>query len=368
MNTPVYVHGGGQTVFGELYSHGLLELFALALDEALGEAELSRGDVQAIYCANMLGAVLGGYNHLSVQLRHYLGVDCPVFTVSQACASGGVAVHLARQGVQSGAYDTVVVLGGEKMTDQEPSVVTQALMGATSVEEQLGGLSLPQLYGLMAQEYLDVYGLPATVLDYGPLLGHRQSVGNPLAQFQQVVRPETVRESAVVSSPLRLFHCSPITDGASALVLRRAESAVRVVDSVLGYAPPALADRQNRLRLGAVEQAAEQLTVRPSECTVLELHDCFSIAQILAVEALGLAAAGAGHEVLREAYERPDDQRVINRDGGLKANGHPVGATGVRQLVTAYRALRSGPRGQNALTQNLGGTGGSCVIHTLNRC
>jgi acetyl-CoA C-acetyltransferase len=275
--------------------------------------------------------------------------------------------------IRSGQARNVLVVGVEKMTDVSGEVITRALMGAGAREEAMVGVTFPALYALMHREYQRKYKKSDEDMARMAVWGHKQAVNNPLAQFRKEITVEQVMKSPMVADPIRVLHCAPISDGAAAVVLATGDSGlatrkqpkVEIVGSGVGGDTLALSKRKGLMSLEATKTAFKkaclQFTANSEQKTgfdVVELHDCFAVAGYMAMEDLGLCGAGTASSVLGKK-----GTPVINPSGGLKACGHPVGATGVKQVVSVARWLRE--HGGMGLVHNVGGTGATAVINIL---
>jgi acetyl-CoA C-acetyltransferase len=302
-----------------------------------------------------------------------------------ACASGGLAFRQAYLAVASGAHDIVLASGVEKMTDVDGGAATYALSTAADQEyECYQGITFPGLYAMMARVHMHRFGTTRRQLAHVAVKNHNHGSMNPLAQFPSKVTVEQVEQSVMVADPLRILDCSPITDGAAAVVLvpldmarRLGKPLVRVAASAHATDAIALHDRKDMAWLSSTEKAAElaygQAGIGPSQLSLVEVHDCFTIAEIMVTEALGLFERGQGGKAAEAGHTALGGKITVNSSGGLKSKGHPVGATGIAQIREATMQLRGecGPRQVNeahwALTQNMGGTGASTVVHIFER-
>jgi acetyl-CoA C-acetyltransferase len=303
----------------------------------------------------------------------------PAVHVESACASGGIALRMAYMEVASGMSDLVLAVGIEKMTDGAD--VTNVL--ATAADQELEvyyGVTFPALYAMIARAHMHAYGTTEEDLAWVSVKSHKHGAKNDKAQFPREFTVDDVMASSMVAEPLRLLHCSPVSDGAAAVLvcpLDRAkeftDSPVKIVGSGLATGSMALADRPDPSYLDAVQRSAERAYemagVGPRDIQVAEVHDCFSIAEICCIEALGIVERGRGGPAAKEGFTAIGGCVPVNTSGGLKAKGHPVGATGVAQAIEIFRQLRGecGERQvENArvgLTQNMGGSGASSVVH-----
>lgn len=370
--TPVYVRGGYVTQFGELYDQGLLDLLVESAHGSLSQAAMDVSDLDAIYVSNMLGGQTDNIQHLGAQLPGLLGVCVPAFRLEAACASGGIAASSAYRDVLGGHYKNVLVVGAEKMTEQSPQTMNNGLMQATTQDEQLSGITFAGLYALLASHYLDTYTLERNILSWVPLLMHRNGATNPKAQFQKPITLKHIEASRTVVEPLRLFDCSPLSDGAAGIIISSEPSAVQMIGSAIATDSPDLGSRQELLSFNATKQALQNLNLDQdwhNNLVALEAHDCFSIALIIALEDLGLAPPGKGWELVQNLYTNPEKYSwTLNQSGGLKAAGHPVGATGIKQMVSVYEQLNLAKKNSLGLTHNLGGTGGTAIINAFMSC
>jgi len=377
----IYILGAATTKFGELWGVSPRTLAKEAVFGALRDARLAPGKVRALFVGNMLSGMLGGQEHLGAFFAEELGFEVPAFKIEGACASGGLAVHGAINSILSGQYKTVAVLGIEKMTDHKPEEVATALMGAGNEEERLAGATFPGLYALLARVHMQEFGTTAEELAMVAVKNHFHASLNPHAQFHNLITKEQVLVSSKVADPLRLLDCSPISDGASALILTGAKPPstrkIQVVASAVATDTLGLAQRESLLELRATREAGRkayrQAGVEPKDIDLAEVHDCFTIAEIFAMEDLGFYPKGqaAGAIAAGETTLGKSKKLVVNSSGGLKGCGHPVGATGVKQIVELVDQLRgrAGKRQvkgvQVGLVHNVGGSGATSVIHIL---
>lgn len=376
----VAIIGVGMTKFGELWEQSLRDMFAEAALKAMENAKVEK--IDALYVGAMSSGLYAYQEHLGSLMADYIGqIGVPAVRVESACSSGGQAVRMGFIDVASGMHDIVLVGGVEKMWDVEDG--TFVLVTASDQEyEAYNGVTFPGLYAMIARAYMERYGLTREELAQVPIKNHKHAVNNPNAQYPFEIDLKTVLNSSMVADPLRLMDCSPITDGAACLILCPLDRAKEFTDKYVkirgvgaASGPIALHDHKDLTRLEAVYLAAQRAYqmagVTPNDIDFVEVHDCFSIAEIVVAEELGFFEYGKGGKAIAEGQATYGGKIVINPSGGLKAKGHPVGATGVAQLVEAFYQLtnQAGKRQvQNArlgMTQNMGGSGGSCVVHIL---
>jgi acetyl-CoA C-acetyltransferase len=378
----VAIVSAGMTRFGELWTLSLRDLFVEAASASL---EAARADhLDAVFVGNMSAGQFVGQEHLGPLLVDQLGmVGVPAGRVESACASGGLALRTAFVEVASGMSDLVLAAGIEKMTDATD--VTEVLATASDQEtEAYHGITFPGLYAMIARAHMATHGTTEEDLSWVSVKNHRHGAMNPKAQFRSAVSLEEVMSSSMVAEPLRLLHCSPVSDGAAAVLLCPLEHAkhytdrpVKIVASGLATGSLALADRADIASLDAValsaQRAYKMADLGPSDIQVAEVHDCFAIAEICCVEALGLVERGKGKEAARTGYTALGGCIPVNTSGGLKAKGHPVGATGIAQAIEIFEQLReeAGARqvkgARLGLAQNMGGSGASSVVHIFER-
>ncbi len=377
----IKVAGTGLTKFGELWDKDLLDLALEASNEAIKDAGLKTSDIDAVFFANMIYGKLTGQDHLGALIASSLRLNCASFRVEAACASGGLAVHLAIQSLLAGTYKNVLVVGAEKMTDASSSEISSALMGAGSEAERRAGLTFPALYALMAKAHMAKFGTTRSHLASVSVKNHFHASMNERAQFPFEVSLEKVLESPIISSPFTLFDVSPISDGAGAVVLSIQETPPRrtgdvfITGSAAATDTVGLSSRKSLLELAATKQASQmalkQAGVEIKDIKVAEVHDCFTIAEILAMEDLGFCKKGLGGEFVAKGHTKLGGKIPVNTSGGLKACGHPVAATGLKQIIEVAHQLqqRAGKRqvsGANiGLTHNVGGSGATAVVHVL---
>lgn len=378
----ISILGAATTKFGELWDVPPRRLARQAIQAALTDADQDWQDVQALFVGNMLSGMLGNQEHLGAFFAEMFGTHIPAFKIEGACASGGLAVHAAVNAVLSGQYDTVVVLGVEKMTDYKPEEVAMALMGAGADEERSAGATFPGLYACLARAHMDAFGTTEEEMAAVAVKNHFHASLNPNAQFHSVLTVEQVMRSTRVADPLKLLDCSPISDGAAALVLSGRtikRKHVRIAASAVATDALSLAGRKSLTDLAATKTAAVHAytaaDIKPEDVDVAEVHDCFTIAEILAMEDLGFYGKGeaAGAVTRKETTVGLQKRIAVNTSGGLKGCGHPVGATGIKQIVELYDQLmgrckdRQVSGAKVGLAQNIGGSGATAVVHVLKR-
>ena len=372
----IQVKGVGLTKFGELWDKSLFDLSHEAATEAINDSGLTSRDIEAVFVANMLHGKLGSQDQLGAAVASQLNIKGASFRVEGACSSGGLAVHLAIQSLLAGTYKNVLVVGVEKMTDATLSEITSALMGAGSEEERKAGLTFPGLYALMARAHMQKFGTTKNHMASVAVKNHYHASLNEKAQFPFEITEEKVLNSPEICSPFTLFDVSPITDGAGAVVLSsQVGKGVFITGSAVATDTIGLSERASFTELAATKlasgKALKQAGVETSDIKIAEVHDCFTIAEILAMEDLGFCKKGEGGKFIYSKTTRLGGKLPINTSGGLKACGHPVAATGVKQIVEITQQLRGNAgkrqaKGVNAgLAHNIGGSGATAVVHVL---
>ncbi len=359
---PVAAIGIGKTAFGAFASQGIRSLAATAVEAALSDAAVAAAQVEAFYLGNFAGPSFTGQSHLAPYVAGACGLaGIPATRFEDACASSGVAFHHAWQAVASGVHDVVVVCGVEKMTNQPTARVGEilAMAGDVDVDRQ----TFPELFARIARAHMERYGTTREQMAAVAVKNHRYGYANPYAHLRKLITVEQALAGKMIADPLTLYDCSLVSDGAAAVVLAP-EGRFRVLGIAQTSDHVALSAKADLTRLPAVERSAEKAYrmagVTAADIQFAELHDCFTIAEIIAMEELGFCPRGEGG-----AYA-VSEARPINRSGGLKSKGHPVGATGVAQIADVVGQMRAG-LGDLGLAQNLGGTGATSVVTVLGK-
>lgn len=369
MNRDIFLTGYGQTSFAEHWDKSLRDLMSEALTTAIESSGMNPLDIDLVIVGNMLGETLSGQAHLGAIASSLLAHQPPAIRVESACGSGAVALNTATAFLESKRAETVLVIGAEKMTDATADEVSRALMGAADTESDAEcGLTFPGIFGLIARSYMHEYGLTREKLSIVSAVHHANAVKNPFAQFRSEVTPEAVSKSALVADPLCLLDCSPISDGAAACILSTTHrSPMRLAASRLGSDHVSIVDRAELTSFSAtkdaVNRALAEAEIRREDISALETHDCFSIAAVINMEDLGFAEPGAGIHIYEQAF-RGHAPFFLNQSGGLKACGHPVAATGVKQLMDIAKVLTAS-KSRYGMAHNFGGAAASAGVHIL---
>lgn len=379
----VAIIGVGMNKWGELWQKSLRDVFVEAALLAIEDSGVDH--IDSMYVGCMTSGLFVGQEHLASLLADYLGAGpIPSARIESACASGGLAVRIGFMDVASGMNDIVLVGGVEKMTDVGGDGATYALATAADQEyEVYQGITFPGLYALMARSHMEKFGTTREQLSQVAVKNHENGSKNPLAQFPQKVTVEQVTNSIMIADPLTILDCSPITDGAACAILCPADMAkkisrkppVKIIGAGNATDTIALHSRSDLTTLNATVKAADRAYkmagVKPEDIDLAEVHDCFTIAEIIISEDLGFVKKGEGGKAVESGMTSIQGKRPINTSGGLKSKGHPVGATGTAQVVEIVHQLReeAGDRqvkdAKIGLTQNMGGSGGSAVVHIM---
>jgi len=381
----VAIIGVGMTKFGHHWDRDLVNLAVEAGSKSIRDANLHQKDIQALYIGTMSGGLFINQEHLGSMISDYSGFkNIPSTRVEAACASGGLALRQAYLDIKSGNSDIVVAGGVEKMTDIGSYSITKVLATASDTEREAAfGATFPGLYAMMAKLHMYKYKTTEEQLAYVSVKNHKNALYNKYAQFQKEISVDDVLNSPLIADPLKLLDASPITDGAAAVILASEKKARELCDTPVwisgsGHATDSISlhDRDDLLTLrasvAAAKQAYLQSKIQPKDIQMAEVHDCFTIAELLALEDLGFVKKGESGKFIETGQTEIGGKIPINTSGGLKAKGHPVGATGIAQVIEAVLQLRgdAGKRNTNAeiaLTHNVGGSGGTSVVHILRR-
>jgi acetyl-CoA C-acetyltransferase len=379
----VAVIGIGQTKVHEHWDHSLRELAGEAILNALMDAGLST--VEGIYVGNMLSGATHKQQHLGAYIADWMGLkQNDSFRLEAACSSGSASFRTALMAVASGELDSALAVGVEKMTDALPTEITKGLATAADADwEGAQGLSFVALNALIMQRYMYQYGWKHE--DFAPfsINSHSNAVNNPNARFRKKITTQDFIKAPVVSEPINIMDASPIGDGAAASVIIPLEDLkrypekrlVQVAASTAATDTIAVHSRKDPLWLSAAEKSAidayKQAGIQKEDIDLFELHDAFSIMAVLSLEASGFAERGKGPILAQEGKITLTGQLPICTMGGLKARGHPVGATGMYQIVEVVQQLRQ-EAGKNqinnariGMTQNIGGSGSNIITHIL---
>jgi acetyl-CoA C-acetyltransferase len=382
----VAVIGLGITGFGELWDKSFRQLIAEAGSKAILDAGIEGKEIDAMYVGVMSSGRFVGQEHVGALVADASGfshVHIPATRVEGACASGGVAVRQGYLSIASGINDVVVIGGIEKMYDVGGTAATETLATAADQEwEAFFGATFPGIYAMMATRHMHEHGTTREQLAQVAVKNHANGVLNPYAQYRREITIEQVLNATMVAYPLGLLDCSPVSDGAASIILCAAEKAKKYTDKPIkiigsGQASDTLALHARKdictieSTVNAAKMAYKQANITPKDIDFAEVHDCFTIAEICAIEDLGFVKKGEGGKAIDNKITTLDGTLPVNTSGGLKAKGHPVGATGVAQIVEIALQLRGEAEKRQVknvnigLAHNVGGSGATCTVHIM---
>ncbi len=378
---PVAIIGVGQTKIDEQWERSIRQIAVEAIRAALIDA--GREDAGALFVGNMMSGILNSQNNLGPLVADWAGLKVPAVKVEAACGSGGAALRCGLMAVASAEVDSALVVGVEKMTDRHPHEVTAALATAADADYEVEmGVTFVGLNALIMRRYMHEYGWKHA--DFAPFAinAHANAMHNPFARLHQKITLEDFEKSAMIATPINLLDASPIGDGAAALYIVPADTLKgkrRILISASAAATDTIAihDRSEPLFLGAASRSAkeayQQAGIQPGDIDLFELHDAFTIMSALSLEACGFAGRGQGPRLGLDGNIKISGSIPVMTRGGLKARGHPVGATGVYQVAEVVQQLR-GECGETqvadariGMAQNIGGSGATIVTHILQR-
>jgi acetyl-CoA C-acetyltransferase len=379
---PVAILGIGQTIVDEQWEKSIRDIAAEAVLHALHDA--GREAAEGVFVGNMMAGIINSQGNLGPLVADWSGQrGGDAVKVEAACASGAAAFRSGLMAVASGELESALVVGVEKMTDRTPHEVTAALATAADADYELDmGVSFVGLNAMIMRRYMYEYGWKHA--DFAPFAinAHANAVHNPYARLRQEITLENFEKSAMIATPINLLDASPIGDGAAAVYLVPAESVaagarIRVAASASATDTLAIHDRREALFLSAayksVQEAYRQAGAGPEDIDVFELHDAFTIMSALSLEACGFAERGKGLQLGLDGEISPTGRLPLATRGGLKARGHPVGATGIYQIVEVAQQLRGEcgetqvPEARIGMAQNIGGSGATILTHILQK-
>ncbi|MBI4454271.1 MAG: thiolase domain-containing protein [Acidobacteria bacterium] len=382
----VSVIGIGTTPYGLLESQSLKSMAIAACGEAIRDAGIEKRQIQAFYLGNYISGVLMGQETLAPLIAVSLGLNREISStkVEGACSSASIAFRQGYLLIASGLYDIVLVAGVEKMSTAAKEKITASLSTSIDMEtEGQTGLTFPGFWAMIARRHMYEFGTTMEQIGMVAVKNHKNGAKNPRARFRNIITLEDVMTSRLICDPLRLYDCCPTSDGASAAVLCASEKArefterpIEIAGSAQATGFPSLSDMGQEVMLPATviaaNQAFEMAGLSRNDIDVVELHDCFSVAEIVDSEDLGFFKKGKGGRAVEQGMTQVDGKLPINPSGGLMCKGHPVGASGLGQIYEVVRQLREEHENQVkgaeiGLTHNAGGTGAVCTVHILRR-
>ncbi|MGB7954962.1 MAG: thiolase domain-containing protein [Nitrosopumilales archaeon] len=384
MPNKVCVLGAGSTKYGKL-NEGIIEIALKASIDAIDSAGITPKDIQAGYISNVFG-VTDRQVHMAPVIMSNLGVpEVPGLTIESACGSGSIMFREAYANVAAGFYDCILGLGVEKITHTGTIQSTTLFSYCSDFFYEGGnGASFPGLFASIARSYMAKYKASEEDLARVAVKNHENGILNPKAHVRKKITIDDVLKSPVVASPLKLYDCCPFSDGASAIILCSEDFAkksgrpfIEVIGSGRGASPAAVQGRDDITTIpstvAAANQAYKMAGITAKDIDFAEVHDCFTIAELIDIEDLGFFKKGAGANAVREGATSRDGEIPINPSGGLKSKGHPIGATGIGQVVEVFEQLtgkaeqRTVRDAEVALTHNFGATGASAAVHIFKR-
>ena len=380
----VCVLGAGSTKYGKL-NESIIEISLNASKDAIDSAGITPRDIKAGYISNVFG-VADHQVHMAPVIMSNLGIpDVPGLTIESACGSGSVMFREAYANIAAGFYDCVIALGVEKITHTGTAESTTLFSYCSDYFYEGGnGASFPGLFGSMARAYLATYKATEEDLAKIAVKNHENGFFNPKAHIRKKITVDDVLSSPVVASPLKLYDCCPFSDGASAVILCSEEFAkksgkpyIEVIGSGRGASPASVQSRKDITTIPSTVDAANQAyrmaNIAPKDIDFVEVHDCFTIAELIDIEDLGFFPKGSGAQAIREDRTTLKGDIPVNPSGGLKSKGHPIGATGVGQVVEVFEQFtnKAGERtvkdAEIAMTHNFGATGASAAVHIFRK-
>jgi acetyl-CoA C-acetyltransferase len=384
MTNKVCVLGAGSTKYGKL-NESIIEIALNASKDAIESAGITPNDIQAGYISNVFG-VADKQVHMAPVIMSNLGIShVPGLTIESACGSGSVMLREAYANIAAGFYDCVLALGVEKITHTGTTQSTTLFSYCSDFFYEGGnGATFPGLFASIARAYMTTHKANEEDLAYVAVKNHENGILNPKAHVRKKITVDDVMKSPVVASPLKLYDCCPFSDGASAVILCNEEFAkksrkpyVEVIGSGRGASPAAVQAREDITTIpstiSAAKQAYKMAGITPKDIDFAEVHDCFTIAEIIDIEDLGFFPKGTAAHAVTEGATKINGEIPINPSGGLKSKGHPIGATGVGQVVEVFEQFtgKAGERtvknAQTALTHNFGATGASAAVHIFRK-
>jgi acetyl-CoA C-acetyltransferase len=384
VNNNVCVLGAGSTKYGKL-DESIIEISLNASIDAIDSAGITPRDIQAGYISNVFG-VADKQVHMAPVIMSNLGIPhVPGLTIESACGSGSIMFREAYANIAAGFYDCVLALGVEKITHTGTTQSTTLFSYCSDYFYEGGnGASFPGLFASIARAYMARYKTGEEDLARVAVKNHENGLLNPKAHVRKKITVEDVLKSPAVALPLKLYDCCPFSDGASAVILCNEEFAkksgepyMKIIGSGRGASPASVQARKDITTIpstvDAAKQAYKMANITPKDIDFAEVHDCFTIAEMIDIEDLGFFPKGTAAHAIREGATSRNGEIPINPSGGLKSKGHPIGATGIGQVVEVFEQFtgKAGEReikdAEYALTQNFGATGASCAVHIFEK-
>ncbi|WP_123053899.1 thiolase domain-containing protein [Clostridium sp. JN-1] len=379
----VSVIGIGETKMGKHPDRSLRSLIEEAGSKAITDAGIEKKMIQSVFVGNFNSSFLAYQSHIGPMVTEVLGLkNIPALRTEGACASGSLAFRQGYMAIASGLYDIVLVGGVEKMTHQPTEVVTTGIASASDYEKEASlGITFPSIFAMIANRYFYEYRNVREEMALCAVSNHNNALLNPDAQMQKAITVDQVKNGFPVASPLTVFDCSLVTDGAAFVVLAATDiaksiSKKRIIEVAgLGHAGDTLtaATKKSLTSFAATQMAAQQAYkmagLTPNDIDMAEVHDCFTITQIINIEDLGFFSKGKGGDAVAEGKTTLHGSIPINTSGGLKSKGHPIGGTGISQIYEIVTQLRGDAGARQVkkadigMTHNIGGTAATCTVN-----
>ncbi len=378
----VAIIGAGMTAFGALWKQGLTELAVEANIKAILDSGIEKKKINALYVGNMSSGLYTKQEHISSMIAGATGLSpIPSTRVEAACASGAAALRQAFMAVKSGMHDCVIAAGVEKMTDVSSTMSTRILSSASSQDYEASiGATFPGLYALIARLHMHKFNTTEEQMAMVAVKNHQNALSNKYAHLQKKITVQEVMDSQKIADPLKLLDCAPISDGAATVIVASEEFAKKYCETPIWIEASSQAsdsislhERKDLTSLAASKIAAREAFkaagITQRDIGSLELHDCFTIAELLAIEDLEFCEKGKAGALTQDGQTQYGGKIPVNMSGGLKAKGHPIGASGIAQAVEATWQLR-GEKNQvhkKVMTHNVGGSGATAIVHVFGR-
>ena len=379
----VSIIGAGSTEFREHWGYGIKELVGEAAKKAIKSANLGFKDIDSLFVANCFSALINGQNNINVVCSDILGINNSTL-IGGGDASGAYAIVQAANSILSGSSKTALVIGVEKMSDLGANEITEAVSQITDYEyEAVNGATLASLYAMITTKHMKEHGTTEEQLDMVSIKNHKNAIENEIAQFRFGISREDIAKSPMIASPLRVLHSAAPSDGCCALVLcsgdeaKKRKNKISLIGSGIGSDYLAVHERQDITTFNSAKIAAKNAFrnagIKLSDISFAELHDSFSIGEIISIEDLGFAKKGDGGKFIENGLGNIDGKIPINPSGGLKGCGHPLAATGIRQAIEAFHQLnnaagkRQVKNAKYALTETLSGTAAAAVVNIFSK-
>jgi acetyl-CoA acetyltransferase len=370
--TKIFIKSAGMARFGKR-KESLPDIFYEAFQNTAKDVDTE--NIEAVYVGSMNPEEFIEYGNISAIITDNLNLEVPSFRIETASSTGAATFHAAAQGIASGQYNTVLAIAGEKMTHLPTPRVSRILSKVLSPDERRYGATMPALAAMVTRGYMHKFNLESETLALVAQKSHHNGSLNPFAHFQKEVSLEKIMNSRIVSDPLRVYDCAPISDGAAAAIVTSKKTEVRVAGLGHGSDTLSLQDRNSLLEFKATQRAAkmayDMATLKPGDMDVAELHDAFTIFEIIDSEDMGFFKKGQSGEAVKQGITSLEGDLPVNTSGGHKARGHPVGASGLAQITEVFWQLsgkaqkRQVDGAKVGLSQSIGGLANNNFVTIL---